>query len=136
MLHYRRALSIYPDYAAAAFGIGNLYSLKGLDGGALHWYEQALRLEPKFAKAHLQIGLLRQRRGELRHRRGGVPHRAGERAEQSAAAGQPQRAAPRGRATAGAPRPALLQLDGIGTLDTDEQELVAAVRDEIEIALR
>ena len=64
MVHFRRALEIYPDYASAAFGIGHLYTLKGLDAGAVPWYQEALRRDPHFAKAHLQLGMIRQRHRE------------------------------------------------------------------------
>jgi tetratricopeptide (TPR) repeat protein len=64
MMHFRRALEIYPDYASAAFGIGHIYTLKGIDSGATHWYQEALRRDWQFAKAHLQLGLIRERHGE------------------------------------------------------------------------
>jgi tetratricopeptide (TPR) repeat protein len=63
--HYHRALVIYPDYAAAAFGIGHVETLRGDDAGALRWYADALRRDPHFAKAHLQLGLLYQRRSDF-----------------------------------------------------------------------
>jgi tetratricopeptide (TPR) repeat protein len=63
--HYRRALEIYPPYAAAAFGIGRAYALRGDDAAALRWYQDALGRDWSFAKAHLQVGMLQQRRGDV-----------------------------------------------------------------------
>jgi len=135
MAQYRRALEIYPPYAAAAFGIGHIYGLKGSDAGALGWYEEALRRDPKFTKAHLQIGLLRQRRGE---------YDAAEAALLTGLASDPND--PMLLVNLGAVRlsqgnrweaqTALAQLDGIGTVDHRENEIVAAARREIEVALQ
>lgn len=135
MAHYRRALAIYPDYPAAAFGIGHIYSLKGMDGGALHWYEEALRLDPTFAKAHLQIALLRQGRGE---------YDAAEAALRAGLDSEPNnrmllvnlsavQLVQGDRWRAGA---ALVRLARLGTLDAEEHEVVEAARREIEVALR
>ena len=62
--HYYRALFIYPDYAAASFGIGHVATLRGDDAEAERWYRDALRRDDQFAKAHLQLGLLYQRRAD------------------------------------------------------------------------
>jgi tetratricopeptide (TPR) repeat protein len=118
-----------------AFGIGHIYSLKGMDGGALRWYEEALRLEPTFVKAHLQIALLRQGRGE---------YDAAEAALRTGLDSEPNnrmllvnlsavQLAQGDRWRAGA---ALTRLAGLGTLDAEEHEVVEAARREIEVALR
>jgi tetratricopeptide (TPR) repeat protein len=65
MLHYRQALGIYPAYSDSAFGVARIYDLRGLDAGALHWYEQALRLDWKNVNAHLNRGIVRLRLGEF-----------------------------------------------------------------------
>lgn len=65
MLHFREALAIFPAYDAAAFGIGKIYEKKGLDDAALDWYAKATQLNWQMAKAHLNIGLIRYRRGQL-----------------------------------------------------------------------
>ncbi|MDX2169212.1 MAG: DUF1736 domain-containing protein [Deltaproteobacteria bacterium] len=65
IVHYRRALDLYPPYAAAAFGIGRAYALRGDEAAALGWYQDALARDAQFTKAHLQIGLLQQRRGDV-----------------------------------------------------------------------
>jgi protein O-mannosyl-transferase len=133
--HYRRALQIYADYAAAAYGIGHIHTLQGNDDAALHWYEEALRRAPKLSKAHLQIALLRESRGE---------YDAAEAALLTGLESAPNdplllvnlgavRLAQGDRWRAGA---ALARLDRIGTLDVKERALVAEARREIEVALR
>jgi tetratricopeptide (TPR) repeat protein len=64
MLHYRQALAIFPGYANAAFAVGRIYDVKGLDAGALHWYERALRSSWENVNAHLNLGTVRLRLGE------------------------------------------------------------------------
>lgn len=61
--HYRRALAIYPAYAAAAFGVGHIATLRGNDTEAVGWYRLALKRDERFTRAHLQLGLLYQRAG-------------------------------------------------------------------------
>ena len=49
---------------SAAFGIGEIYAAKGLDAGAVSWYEQrsaSIGIEAKF---HLKLGMIRYRLGE------------------------------------------------------------------------
>jgi tetratricopeptide (TPR) repeat protein len=65
LLHYRQALGIYPAYSDSAFGVARIYDLKGIDAGALHWYEQALRLNWKNVNAHLNLGIVRLRLGDV-----------------------------------------------------------------------
>ncbi len=64
MVHLRQALVIQPDSADAAFAIGAIYERKGLDAGALHWYAKAMQFDWRFAKAHLNTGVIRYRRAE------------------------------------------------------------------------
>jgi tetratricopeptide (TPR) repeat protein len=135
MAEFRQTLQIYPGYASAAFGIGHVYAMKGVDAGAVHWYEVALRDDPKLAKAHLQLGLLHQEHGHLDTAEAAFlagldsePHSPMLLVNLSAvrlAQGDRWRA----QAT-------LARLDGIGTVDAHEHELVAAARREIEVALR
>lgn len=60
-VHYRRAFTIYPDYAEAAFGIGHIATLHGNDDKAERWYLAALRRDDHLVKAQFQLGLLYQR---------------------------------------------------------------------------
>lgn len=65
MFHFRKALSIYPEYATAALGVGRIYELRGLVYGALHYYERALHLNWELPEAHLDVGNVRLRLGEI-----------------------------------------------------------------------
>lgn len=135
MAEFRQTLEIYPGYASAAFGIGHVYALKDVDAGAVHWYEAALRDDPKLSKAHLQLGLLRQEYGDL------------DTAEAAFLAGlESEPNSPMLLVNLSAVRLAqgdrwraqatLARLDSVGTVDPHEHELVAAARREIEVALR
>ncbi|MFQ5668261.1 MAG: tetratricopeptide repeat protein [Candidatus Binatia bacterium] len=65
MLHFRKALAIYPPYASAAFGIGEMYEKRGMNTTALEWYATATKLDAHLAKAHFNAGAIHYRRGEL-----------------------------------------------------------------------
>ena len=131
MDEFRESFAIYPQYPGAAFGIGHVYSLKGLDGPALHWYEKAVRLDWGFAKAHLQIGLLRERLRE---------YDTAEAAFRAGLAGDPDNALLLVNLSAtrleqgdrwGSLR-LLARLDALGPVAPDVADLVAAARREIE----
>jgi len=135
MVHYRRALEMYPAYGAAAYGIGHVYALKGIEVGALAWYEEAIRREPAFAQAHLQIALLHYARDRFD---------SAEAALVTGLEGEPHNptllvnlgAVHLAQGDAWRAGAALVRLDGIGMLDTREHALVTAARREIEVALR
>jgi tetratricopeptide (TPR) repeat protein len=135
MAEFRRSLAIYPQYASAAFGIGHVFSLKGLDAPALHWYEEAVRLDWTFAKAHLQIGLLRERLHE---------YDAAEAAFRAGLAGDPDDALllvnlSAIRLTQGDRWGSLCllsRLDDLGPVAPDVADLVAAARREVEEGAR
>jgi len=135
MDEFRESFAIYPQYPGAAFGIGHVYSLKGLDGPALHWYEKAVRLDWGFAKAHLQIGLLRERLRE---------YDTAEAAFRAGLAGDPDNALLLVNLSAtrleqgdrwGSLR-LLSRLDALGLVAPDVADLVAAARREIEAGAR
>lgn len=63
VVHFRRALQIFPAYADAAYGIGRVYEQRGNDVAALDWYRTALAHEWQLPKAHLQTGMIYQRHG-------------------------------------------------------------------------
>jgi Flp pilus assembly protein TadD len=65
MTHYRQTLAILPAYTEAAFAVGRIYDLRGVDAGALHWYERALRMDWANAGTHLNTGAVRLRLGEI-----------------------------------------------------------------------
>jgi tetratricopeptide (TPR) repeat protein len=60
----RETLRIYPQHASAAFTIGTIYERRGDFLGALWWYEDALRREPEFVKAHAGLCQVHRLRGE------------------------------------------------------------------------
>ena len=94
-----------------------------------------MRDDPQFAKAHLQLGLLHQRHGG---------YDSAEAAFLTGLASEPNNplllvnlsALRLGQGDRWRAQATLTQLDGIGTLDADEHDLVAAARHEIEVALR
>jgi tetratricopeptide (TPR) repeat protein len=134
-VEFRQTLEIYPDYASAAFGIGHIYALKDIRAGAVHWYEQALRQDPHFVKAHLQLGLLR---AEMRERdTAEAAFRSGLEIEPRNSLLLVNLAAVRlAEGDRWGAQTIVSQLDHIGTVDAEERELAAAVRREIEAELR
>lgn len=65
MMHFRRALAIFPPYASAACGVGRIYERRRIDNGALHWYARALKINPDLVLAHQNTGVVRFRLGDL-----------------------------------------------------------------------
>jgi len=134
-LEFREALEIYPDYALAAFGIGHIYALKGIRAGAIHWYERALREDPRFVKAHLQLGLLHAELRDLDTAE--AAFRSGLEIEPRNSLVLVNLAAVRlAQGDRWGAQAIVSQLDHIGTVDAEERELAAAVRREIEAELR
>lgn len=134
--HYHRALTIYPDYAAAAFGIGHIATLRGNDDEAAHWYLAALRRDEHFAKAHLQLGLLYERRRD---------YPAAQSAFAAGLASEPDdplllvnlAAVRLSQGDRWGARALLARLDHAGPpADQHTVDLVAAARREIEVAMR
>lgn len=134
-VYYRRALEILPGYASAAFGIGNVYRLKRLDAGALHWYEQSLRSDPRGVETHIEIALLHLRHGELD---------AAEAAARSGLEIDPNEpmllvclsAVYAAQGDEWNSRAVLAQLDGVGTLDDEDSAQIVAARHAIEAVLQ
>jgi len=134
--HYHRALTIYPAYAAAAFGIGHIATLRGDDETATRWYLAALKRDSEFAKAHLQLGMIYQRRGD---------YPAAESAFTAGLATEPDNAlllvnlaaARLSQGNRWGTRAALTRLDGAAPpADENTVKLVAAARREIEVAVQ
>jgi tetratricopeptide (TPR) repeat protein len=44
---FHQALDRYSHFADAAFGLGSVYLLKGIFGGAEHWFNEALKIDPQ-----------------------------------------------------------------------------------------
>lgn len=53
---YRKAVAIRPDLDLPLYNLGNLAVRRGDVAGAIAYYEEALRLNPGMADAHLQLG--------------------------------------------------------------------------------
>ena len=129
------ALEILPNYGPAAFGIGNVYRLKGYDTGALHWYEQALQREPKAIDTHVEIALLHLRYGQLD---------AAEAAARTGLEIDPNEplllvclsAVHTAQGDSWRSRAVLARLDGIGTLDGVDAAQVADARNAIQAVMR
>lgn len=132
---YHRALDIYPPYADCAFGLCHVYDVTGRADAALYWCEEALRREPTFTKAHLEIALIRGRLGELD---------TAEAAILTGLAIEPRsplllvnlsavELAGGDRWRAGM---VLQRLKGIDTLDPSEHDAIAETRGDLEVALQ
>jgi tetratricopeptide (TPR) repeat protein len=134
-VEFRETLEIYPNYASAAFGIGHIYAAKGIRAGAVHWYEQALHQDPRFVKAHLQLGLLHAETRDLDTAE--AAFRSGLEIEPRSPLLLVNLAAIRlAQGDRWGAQAIVSQLDHVGTVDAEERELVAAARREIEAELR
>jgi tetratricopeptide (TPR) repeat protein len=132
---YRRALDIYPSYADCAFGLCHIYDVTGRADAALYWCEDALRREPTFTKAHLEIALIRGRLGQLDTAEAAIltglaieprsPLLLVNLSAVELAAGDRWRAGM-----------VLQRLKGIDTLDPSEHEAIAETRGDLEVALQ
>lgn len=61
----RDALRIYPKFANAAFGLGSVYGLKGLNSGAEHWFHKALEIQPGHVPSLTALGRLYLKEGKV-----------------------------------------------------------------------
>ncbi len=64
-LHFRQALSIYPKFANAAYGLGTVFALKGMNAGAEHWFHEALNRDAQHLDSLLALGKLYLNLGKL-----------------------------------------------------------------------
>jgi tetratricopeptide (TPR) repeat protein len=136
LFHYEQAIAIYPDYAAAAFGIGHLAMLRGDEATALEWLQRAVRSDWQMSNAHFQLGLLYLRHGQ---------YTAAEAALRAALADRPDNPLflvnlAASRAAQGDPwgaREILRRIDDLTVAnDPETAELLAAARHEVEVAIR
>lgn len=58
LVHYREAIRLMPDFAAAYVGLGRALAQVGKTEEAIGEYLQALRLKPDYADAHCNLGAL------------------------------------------------------------------------------
>lgn len=62
---YRRALEIYPDYAAALVNLGNALLRRGDAAAARACYERAVALDPGYAKARWNLAVALEQQGDV-----------------------------------------------------------------------
>ena len=62
---FQTALQIRPDYADAAYNLGNALLQKGDVNDAIALYQRALESEPDFAEAHNNLGIALFQRGQV-----------------------------------------------------------------------
>jgi len=62
---YRRALEIYPDYAAALVNLGNALLRRGDAAAARACYERAVALDPGYAKARWNLAVALEQEGDM-----------------------------------------------------------------------
>ncbi len=63
--HYRKALEIRPDFAAAHCNLGLIFTRLGRLDEAITEYRKAVEIKPDFAEAHNNLGLILARLGRL-----------------------------------------------------------------------
>ena len=61
--HYRRAIALRPDYAAAYSNLGTALRAQGRLDEAVATYERAIALQPDFPDAHYNLALLARKAG-------------------------------------------------------------------------
>lgn len=66
ILHFRKAIGIYPEHSLAWFGLGNVLSNQGSDElpEAIQCYQRVVSLEPRKAIAYLNLALAADRLGD------------------------------------------------------------------------
>jgi tetratricopeptide (TPR) repeat protein len=62
---WERALSVTENNHLAHGNYGQALEAKGAMNGAIHHYEEAIRIRPSFADAHYNLGIMRAREGNL-----------------------------------------------------------------------
>jgi len=62
--HYRAALKIRPDWAAAHFNLANLLEARQAPDEAVEHYRAALRFDPNYARAHVNLGIVLAQQGK------------------------------------------------------------------------
>ncbi|MFN0149691.1 MAG: tetratricopeptide repeat protein [bacterium] len=62
---YRRALEIYPEYAAALVNIGNVELRRGDAAAARARYERAVALDPNYVKARWNLAVALEKQGDV-----------------------------------------------------------------------
>jgi protein O-mannosyl-transferase len=71
ILHYRKALEIYPAYASAHYNLGNTLLQEGRLEDAIRQFQSTLQLTPDSAAAHLNLGIALFQEGRVDE---SIPH--------------------------------------------------------------
>ena len=64
--HFRAALEIYPEFGPALVGLAQVSALRGARQDAIHWYSEAIRLEPANLEPYVRLGELLLQAGDAR----------------------------------------------------------------------
>jgi len=65
IVHYSKALQVWPDDSQALIGMGVAFSRQGKMDQALHYYDEELRNHPESADGHYSKGLVLMKQGDL-----------------------------------------------------------------------
>jgi tetratricopeptide (TPR) repeat protein len=65
LLHYQKALEIYPRYADAHYNLGALLARQGKDQEAMAHFYEALRIQPNKAEAQNYLGIILVQQGKI-----------------------------------------------------------------------
>jgi tetratricopeptide (TPR) repeat protein len=71
IVHFKRALEIYPELLNAQFDLGRMYELTGQYDSAVAAYCKTLAIDTNFAVAALRIGVLKDSKGDIA---GAIPY--------------------------------------------------------------
>jgi protein O-mannosyl-transferase len=71
--HFRAALEIYPEFGPALVGLAQVSELRGAREDAIHWYTEAVRLDPTNLAPYVRLGELLLQAGDA-HRAEEVYH--------------------------------------------------------------
>src|SRR5207247_7666452 len=64
--HFRAALEIYPEFGPALVGLAQVSDLRGARQDAIHWYSEAIRLDPANLEPYVRLGELLLQAGDAR----------------------------------------------------------------------
>ena len=64
--HFRAALEIYPEFGPALVGLAQVSALRGARQDAIHWYSEAIRLDPANLEPYVRLGELLLQAGDAR----------------------------------------------------------------------
>ncbi|HUE29632.1 MAG TPA: tetratricopeptide repeat protein, partial [Verrucomicrobiae bacterium] len=62
--HFRAAVAIYPQFGPALVGLAQVSEVRGAREDAIHWYSEAIRLDPRNLEPYLRLGELLLQAGD------------------------------------------------------------------------